>query len=82
MLRNLGGLNLSSIEDLLAETESENDYPIPEQFGPMRQYDNEMRCASRGCGSSTFHKLQGVPYCMIHIMRKMNEMLYELGVMQ
>jgi len=53
---------------------------IPEQFGPMIQYDREMRCASRGCGSSTFLKLQGIPLCMTHCLKRMNEMLLALGV--
>lgn len=53
---------------------------IPEQFGPLRHFDREMRCASRGCSSPTHFKLQGIPLCMIHCLRKMNEMLLALGV--
>lgn len=53
---------------------------VPEQHGPLRQFERAMRCASRGCGSSTFFKLQGIPYCMIHCLRRLNEMLYEMGV--
>jgi len=52
-------------------------YPVPEQRGPLRRFEREMRCASRGCGSSTYFKLQGIPYCMIHCLRLMNEMLVE-----
>lgn len=58
----------------------ETEYPIVEQFGPLRRYDKEMRCASRGCGSSTFFKVRNVPRCMIHALRELNEMLVALGV--
>lgn len=48
---------------------------IPEQRGPLRHYDTEARCASRGCNSPTHFKLEGVSYCMIHCLYLMNEML-------
>lgn len=77
-------MELDFLEGLLEEnqekTESWLGYPIPEQNGPLRQFELEMRCASKGCGSSTFFKLQGVPRCMMHCLRKMNEMLIEKGV--
>lgn len=63
-------------------TECSMGHKIPEQHGPMRHYDRTMRCASRGCGSPTHFKLQGISYCMIHCLRKMNDMLVELGVEQ
>lgn len=72
-------LDASFIESLL-EKSSTKTYDIPEQFGPLRHFDREMRCASRGCGSSTYYKLQGIPYCMTHSLRTMNEMLINLGV--
>lgn len=52
---------------------------IPEQYGPLRHYDVTMRCASRGCGSPTHFKLNDIPYCMIHCLRRMNDMLTEKG---
>jgi hypothetical protein len=55
-------------------------YAVPPQEGPFKFYDKEMRCLSRRCGSPTYYKLQGVPYCSKHIILKMNEMLIELGV--
>lgn len=55
-------------------------YPAPQQNGPVRWFSKEMRCASRGCGSSTFGKLQGVPRCWTHMCDMLNEMLIELGV--
>jgi hypothetical protein len=55
-------------------------FPVPEQHGPLRHFDTEMRCASRGCGSSTFLKVQGVQYCMTHSLSRLNEMLIERGV--
>lgn len=52
----------------------------PVQVGPLRHYETYKRCASRGCGVQTYYKLQGVPYCTVHTIRKMNDMLVELGV--
>lgn len=45
------------------------------QTGPIRFFDKEMRCASKGCGSSTFIKIEGVPRCMMHTILRANEML-------
>jgi hypothetical protein len=59
---------------------SEGRYPVIPQNGPLRFIDTEKRCASRGCGSSTHMKLKGIPYCMMHCLKNMNEMLIELGV--
>jgi hypothetical protein len=56
------------------------EYPRPEQYGPLRQYDKAMSCMSGTkkyrCGSQTFFKVNGVPRCMIHALRELNEMLY------
>jgi hypothetical protein len=57
-----------------------NWLPAPEQFGPLRWYDKVFRCASRGCSSPTYCKLSGVPYCFMHCLKKMNELLLNLGV--
>ena len=51
-----------------------------EQRGPLLHYDREMRCASKGCGSSTFLKVKGIPRCMTHALTELNEMLVALGV--
>jgi hypothetical protein len=67
-----------SAETIAKLTES-TTYPVPEQHGPLRYYDKEMRCASRGCSSPTHWMLQGVPKCWIHCMNQMNDMLAELG---
>lgn len=50
-------------------------YPVPPQHGPLRQFDRAMRCASRGCGSSTFYKVNGTPRCTAHALRQLNDML-------
>lgn len=44
---------------------------------PVTHHDIEMGCSSRGCGSPTYLKLKGVPYCYAHIIRKANELLKE-----
>lgn len=80
--------DLDFLEGLLNEpTPADDDdaflvklYKVPEQKGPVRFYDNTLRCASRGCASPTHFKVQGVPYCMIHVVWKLNDMLLELGV--
>lgn len=68
------------IDTLLVESEPKSNHPIPEQYGPLRQFETVGRCASRGCSSPTFFKVQGIHYCMIHALRKLNEMLVALGV--
>ena len=75
-------MELDFLQELLDTNEevSTTRYPIPEQYGPLRQFDREMRCASRGCSSPTFFKVQNIPYCMIHSLRTLNEMLIERGV--
>lgn len=55
-------------------------YKVPKQKGPVRFFDATLRCASRGCGSPTHFKLQGVPYCMIHTIWKLNDLLLSMGV--
>lgn len=34
----------------------------------VKRYDASLRCASRGCSSGTNLKLDGIPYCHIHII--------------
>lgn len=69
--------NLEAVLDPLKALREK--YYVP-QVGPLRHFDREMRCASRGCGSSTFYKLEGIPKCTTHLLFRMNEMLVELGV--
>lgn len=56
-------------------------YPVPPQYGPLRQFDKEMRCMSgtklHRCGSSTFYKVNGVPMCMTHALRALNDIIVE-----
>jgi len=77
-------LDADTIAALLTRDKQASDprtrYPVPPQEGPFRWYDSEFRCASRGCGSPTRYKLQGIPYCSVHLINKMNDMLIELGV--
>jgi hypothetical protein len=74
-----------SMTDLFVAVDVELDvedkvYPTVEQFGPLRHFEREMRCACRGCGSSTFYKVNGIPRCMTHALRELNLMLFDLGV--
>ena len=78
LFRPIEGIELEELGTVIAE--GPLSYPAPEQYGPLRWFDKEMRCASRGCGSSTYCKLRNVPRCLMHALREMNEMLRELGV--
>lgn len=67
-------------EDLLNELlEPKKRYDPPKQVGPLRFTDRESRCASRGCSSPTYLKLEGVPRCSAHALVMMNEMLVKEG---
>lgn len=68
------------VDELLAESTQTAMFEPPKQHGPLRQFDNYYRCASRGCSSPTFFKVKGIPRCMIHALRELNDMLVELGV--
>jgi hypothetical protein len=45
------------------------------QRGPLRYFDQTMRCTSRRCGSATHYKFRGMPLCTVHAMKRMNEEL-------
>lgn len=64
-------------ESLIAEEPTKREYPVPPQYGPLRQFDREMRCACRGCSSPTHFKVNAVPRCMIHALRELNLMIHE-----
>jgi hypothetical protein len=64
-------LTLAEISALLKSSKT----AAPPQFGPLRWFDTEMRCASRGCSSPTVLQLNGIPRCSVHVLRIMNEML-------
>jgi hypothetical protein len=53
--------------------------PENEQTGPIRYYDKEMRCASRGCSAPTYIKINGIAKCYAHALRDANTMLQEAG---
>lgn len=78
LFRPVEGIELEELGTVIAD--GPVSYPAPEQFGPLRWYDKEMRCACRGCGSPTYCKLKGIPRCLMHALREMNEMLVGFGV--
>ena len=80
-------MELDFLQDLLDTPEQLDDdaflvklYKVPEQKGPVRFFDETLRCASRGCSSPTHFKLQGVAYCTIHLIWKMNDKFLEMGI--
>jgi hypothetical protein len=50
----------------------------PQQNGPLRWIDSKARCASPGCTSPTYCKVEYVPYCMMHALCKLNELVIEI----
>ncbi len=46
--------------------------------GPLKWYDKEMRCASRGCRSPSYCKVEGIPYCVMHALHKLDILCHEL----
>ena len=78
LFREVDSIELESFGTLISKGSTR--HPAPEQHGPLRWVDSTLRCASRGCGSPTNCKLKGIPYCLMHTLGKMNDMLLELGV--
>jgi hypothetical protein len=70
------GLSANDVKALLSPKVSDSKAPL--QDGPLRWYDHEMRCASKGCSSPTYCKVEGVPYCMMHSLRKLNELVVQV----
>jgi hypothetical protein len=76
------GLTQEQIATLLkAETNKRRQYDNPHrvpQNGPLRLYDYEMRCASLGCNSPTYFKVEGAPRCAMHALKELNQLVIEL----
>jgi hypothetical protein len=53
-------------------------YPRIKQQGPVRWRDREMRCVSKGCGTSTYVEVDRIPLCTIHAIRELNDMVHSL----
>lgn len=53
-------------------------FPRDEQFGPLRWYDVEMRCAARRCNSPTYCKVDGIPNCTMHALKRLNDVIVQL----
>lgn len=85
-------LGLDELDALLEEPESSKrekskreprrDFTaiMEKQNGPLRFHDTEHRCASRGCGSSTWLKVRGISRCMMHALKELNDLCIEAGV--
>jgi hypothetical protein len=76
------GLTTEQITALLkTETTKRRQYDnaraIP-QSGPLRWYDYEMRCASLGCNSPTYYKVEGAPRCYAHAIKELNQIVIDM----
>jgi hypothetical protein len=80
--RSMMGLDQETIQALLkAETTKRRSYDNPHripQSGPLRWFDYEMRCASLGCNSPTYAKVEGAPRCAMHALKELNQMVINL----
>lgn len=77
-------LSLDDIDELLATPEPKlisvkvklpGFKPPPQTSTFILWGEKENRCASRGCSAPTYVQLKGVPYCTIHIIQIMGDML-------
>lgn len=74
-------LSLDEILELEKQDEPKfGPYERPEQDGPIRRYEKEMRCVSRRCGSPTYYKFRKIPYCWIHVIDAANDYFISMGV--
>lgn len=46
----------------------QTQYPSFHEDSPVRLFDKEFRCVSKGCHSPTYYKLRGIPYCGVHLI--------------
>jgi hypothetical protein len=52
---------------------SSQGYKALPRAGAIQYYDKESRCVSRGCSSPTHYKIDGVAYCVPHLLERANE---------
>jgi hypothetical protein len=75
------GLTTEQIQALISgqqrQRQFDNPHRIP-QNGPLRWYDYEMRCASLGCNSPTYAKVEGAPRCAMHALKELNQIAINL----
>jgi hypothetical protein len=75
-------LTLDFIEDLLKEPDptvkSKPTYQVPEQTSTyVRSVDKVDRCIYNGCGAPTYTLIKDKPYCTIHAIYYMGDLLDE-----
>lgn len=73
-------LTTEQIKELLELDSLPKQFPRIKQEGPLRFVDETMSCVSRGCGSPTWCKVKGIPMCLMHALRELNQMLINLGI--
>lgn len=79
-MQTVNSLDFDTITRLLADEQltPQRKFPIPIQEGPLRFVDEKLRCASRNCSSPTYIKIKGIPYCMMHSLRELNEIIVNM----
>lgn len=86
------GLTKEEIDRLLAKKREKERGKTPHQHteyrsqqkGPLRWYEHSMPCSNHagyrggGCGSPTYCRVEGAPLCMMHALRRLNELVLEM----
>lgn len=74
-------IDLAQLGELLERSnERTTGYPAPVQEGPLRFVETKGFC-SEGCRSPTYVKIRGEYHCLIHAVRKLNDLLIAEGVL-
>jgi|ERR1043166_2083261 hypothetical protein len=47
------------------------------QFGPLKYYEEITKCTSKGCGSSSMLRINGIPFCGTHSLDVLNKMVID-----
>ena len=72
-------LSPEQIQQLLKPKEQHKATVKPNAVdGPCRYYEQEHRCASRGCSSPTHYKVEGIPRCYPHAIVTLNDLVLEV----
>lgn len=79
MSMEITGLDPATIDALLKgnlkkEQVATKGYARCIQIGPIRYSQEHKTCASRGCGTSTYLRVDGIPYCTTHGLHYLNRM--------
>lgn len=70
-------LELQKEPDPTVKSKSEPKPPPIQTSRYLKWTEKNLRCASRGCGASAHITIKGVPYCVIHTIHILTDLLDE-----